>query len=583
MAGNPHLWSKTAADNDDADATVNWLEGQLPSTVNNSARAMMASWASWRDDNNGTLSTAGSSNTYTIAAPNVSYTLIDGLTISARANHTNTGAATLNVNSLGAKAIRGAGDVALVANQIKSGAHYKFQYNSSANSAAGAWMVINETLPLTLSSSAVSPVTTDTLALGTTSLMWSDHFKASGHVDNWNNGNITLTHASGQLTMSGSGTARFDIGNTNAFANLIINGSGSGTGGGAYAFVLNNDANVIGIGNKSAFTGGSYSATPYVYTGASGATSVEFSSGATFGNTISPTTTDGGALGTSSLMWSDHFKASGHVDNWNNGNLTLTHTAGTLTLGGSGSTRLDVGTGDAISVFIANGSGSGTAGGGYAAVYNNDANVIAIGNKSAIQGGAYSATPHIYSGSGGATAVEFSNGAVFNGPVSGVTTLGTSGLLTLTGGQIAFPATASISSNANTLDDYEEGTFTPSLLFGGGNTDLVASVSNGRYTKIGRIVAFTIYITLTAKGSSTGDATITNLPFTSVNGVINPLASYFAIVSSVSGHAMPIVSTSTTTVLLRHLTSGTTASNMTQANFNDTSTINIQGYLETAS
>jgi hypothetical protein len=35
-------WSTTAADNDDADSAINWLEGQLPSTVNNSARAMMA-------------------------------------------------------------------------------------------------------------------------------------------------------------------------------------------------------------------------------------------------------------------------------------------------------------------------------------------------------------------------------------------------------------------------------------------------------------------------------------------------------------------------------------------------------------
>ncbi len=35
-------WSETAANNDDADATINWLEGQAPSTVNGSARAMMA-------------------------------------------------------------------------------------------------------------------------------------------------------------------------------------------------------------------------------------------------------------------------------------------------------------------------------------------------------------------------------------------------------------------------------------------------------------------------------------------------------------------------------------------------------------
>lgn len=224
MAGNPHLWSKTAADNDDADATVNWLEGQLPSTVNNSARAMMASWASWRDDNNGTLSTAGSSNTYTIAAPNVSYTLINGLTISARANHSNTGAATLNVNSLGAKAIRGPGDVALTANQIISGSHYVFQYNSSANGAAGAWMVLNATTPLTIASGAISPVTTDTLALGTSSLMWSDLFLASGAVVNFNNGNVTVTHTAGSLIISGSagGSISFDTVETG----LIFAGGG---------------------------------------------------------------------------------------------------------------------------------------------------------------------------------------------------------------------------------------------------------------------------------------------------------------------------------------------------------------------
>ena len=39
--------------------------------------------------------------------------------------------------------------------------------------------------------------------------------------------------------------------------------------------------------------------------------------------------------------------------------------------------------------------------------------------------------------------------------------------INLTGGQIAFPATAVPSADANTLDDYEEGTFTPTILLGG--------------------------------------------------------------------------------------------------------------------
>jgi hypothetical protein len=65
---------------------------------------------------------------------------------------------------------------------------------------------------------------------------------------------------------------------------------------------------------------------------------------------------------------------------------------------------------------------------------------------------------------------------------------------------------------ANALDDYEEGTFTPTLRFGGSNTGMTSSVS-GRYTKIGRVVNIQIRITLSNKGSSTGQATL-SLPIT---------------------------------------------------------------------
>lgn len=49
---------------------------------------------------------------------------------------------------------------------------------------------------------------------------------------------------------------------------------------------------------------------------------------------LSPTTSDGVALGSTSLMWSDLFLASGAVLNFNNGDVTITHSADTLTLGG---------------------------------------------------------------------------------------------------------------------------------------------------------------------------------------------------------------------------------------------------------
>ena len=53
-------------------------------------------------------------------------------------------------------------------------------------------------------------------------------------------------------------------------------------------------------------------------------------------NSLSPGTSDGTALGTTSLMWSDLFLADGGVINLNNGDVLLTHSANTLTLTGGG-------------------------------------------------------------------------------------------------------------------------------------------------------------------------------------------------------------------------------------------------------
>jgi len=89
---------------------------------------------------------------------------------------------------------------------------------------------------------------------------------------------------------------------------------------------------------------------------------------------------------------------------------------------------------------------------------------------------------------------------------------------TTSGTGITFPATQSASSDANTLDDYEEGSWTPTLNFTGGTTGITyASVRFGRYTKVGRIVTVGFCIILSSKGSSTGNANISGLPFPAFN------------------------------------------------------------------
>jgi hypothetical protein len=89
---------------------------------------------------------------------------------------------------------------------------------------------------------------------------------------------------------------------------------------------------------------------------------------------------------------------------------------------------------------------------------------------------------------------------------------------TTSGTGITFPATQSASSNANTLDDYEEGTWTPSLKLGGAAVGMTIAEQVGIYTKVGRVVYIGFYFRLTALGSSTGAATITGIPFTIASG-----------------------------------------------------------------
>ena len=148
MAVNEEVagWSKTAASNATADASINWSEGQTPGSVNNSARGMMAAIAKWRDDQAGQLTTAGGTTAYTLTTNQGIDALADGIRVHAVINATNTGASTLNVDSLGAKAIvqfTDAGEVALAASDLIANEHAVFQYDASAASAAGAWVLLN--------------------------------------------------------------------------------------------------------------------------------------------------------------------------------------------------------------------------------------------------------------------------------------------------------------------------------------------------------------------------------------------------------------------------------------------------------
>lgn len=84
---------------------------------------------------------------------------------------------------------------------------------------------------------------------------------------------------------------------------------------------------------------------------------------------------------------------------------------------------------------------------------------------------------------------------------------------------IQFPATQAASADANTLDDYEEGTFTPTLSSGFSSAPTGYTYQTGSYTKIGRWVCFLLDIQPNGATASGVIVKIGGLPFTSAGGL----------------------------------------------------------------
>jgi hypothetical protein len=89
--------------------------------------------------------------------------------------------------------------------------------------------------------------------------------------------------------------------------------------------------------------------------------------------------------------------------------------------------------------------------------------------------------------------------------------------LALSGGQVGFPAVQNPSTDPNTLDDYEEGSWTPVIGGSGGTSGQAYTRQIGRYIKIGKLVVCWFNVLLSTEGTITGSAEIQGLPFTSLN------------------------------------------------------------------
>jgi hypothetical protein len=161
--------------------------------------------------------------------------------------------------------------------------------------------------------------------------------------------------------------------------------------------------------------------------------------------------------------------------------------------------------------------------------------------------------------------LEIATGTTNVEVTSGNLIIGTSGK------GIDFSATADAGGmTSELLDDYEEGTWTPTILFGGNSVGAGYSAQTAFYTKIGNVVTISGLLTLSSKGSSTGSAAVGSLPFT-VAATGAGYAASAGYINRVTFADVPLQITlvNTSTIGLQEVTNAGERSDLTDGNFAD--------------
>ncbi len=137
----------------------------------------------------------------------------------------------------------------------------------------------------------------------------------------------------------------------------------------------------------------------------------------------------------------------------------------------------------------------------------------------------------------------------------GTNTFNTNGGVIQVSNGISFPATQSACADVNTLDDYEEGTWTPNL---GGTATYTFRA--GKYTKIGNVVYVDFYIEVLLLGTGS-NSTFSGLPFALVGNVGNGSSGYQALLAISPVSLTPQIVSSTSVRFDGRTAADATASN----------------------
>ena len=139
----PVQWSMTASANSTSDVNVYVKEGMAPSATNDQFRSIMQSMAKYRDDNNGTLVSGGSTTAATVATNQVFTAYKTGLTVTFGLAGTLNAGATLNVDGLGAAPLQLQPGTNISTGQLSGGTIVGVTYLSTAATGltSASWLV----------------------------------------------------------------------------------------------------------------------------------------------------------------------------------------------------------------------------------------------------------------------------------------------------------------------------------------------------------------------------------------------------------------------------------------------------------
>jgi hypothetical protein len=173
-------------------------------------------------------------------------------------------------------------------------------------------------------------------------------------------------------------------------------------------------------------------------------------------------------------------------------------------------------------------------------------------------------------------------GAALASTLQATTTIGVGNATpSASGAGITFPATQSASTNANTLDDYEEGTWTP-VLSDGTNNATMNGATEGFYTKIGNVVTLVSYTATTSLGSVSGVIRITGVPFAHVGSTSAGSVGYAANLNITANQACTVQINATTFILVNIWSAADGTAQMTGTQWSSDGAMAFQLTLRTA-